>query len=113
MHQYIEAGRLPSTSVIILYPCGNVIQTLINKNLDKNKYKIVKRHTNRVLDKKGAPAPAWFLILVYICLVLNNYVDPNLSYGTKSPLMMAFFVMNDISILLYFYFWQPVYCLLH
>ena len=73
---------------------------------------MVKRHTNRTMDRNGCPATAWFLCLVYVCFCLNHCVDPNLGDGTKSPLMMANFVQNDISPLIFFYFWQPVYYLL-
>ena len=54
----------------------------------------------------------WFLALLYVCYCLNNCVDPNVGDGTKSPIMMASFEMNDISPLLFFYFWQPIYYLL-
>ena len=64
------------------------------------------------MDKSGVPGTAWFLCLVYIYLCFNNCVDPKLGDGTKSPIMMACFAHNDISMLLNFYFWQPVYYLL-
>ena len=51
------------------------------------------------------------LVLVYICLCLNNCIDPKLGDETKSPIMMCCFAHNDISMLLNFYFWQPVYYL--
>ena len=83
-----------------------------NQNPAENRYQTIKRHTNRTMERSGAPAAAWFLCLVYICLCLNNYVDPKLGDGTKSPIMMACFAHNDISTLLNFYLWQPVYYLL-
>ena len=66
------------------------------------------------MDRNIAPPTAWFSYLVYICLCLNNGVDPSLGDGTKSPLMMAYFAVNDISPLLFFFFffWQPVCYLL-
>ena len=63
------------------------------------------------MDRSGAPGYAWFLCLIYICLCLNNCIDPKLGDGTKSPIMMCCFAKNDISMLLNFYFWQPVYYL--
>ena len=69
----------------------------------------MKRHIDGTMDRSGAPVAAWSLCLVYICLFLNNCVDPKLGDGTKSLIMMACFAHNDISILLNFYFWQPVY----
>ena len=83
-----------------------------NHNPVENRYQTVKEHTNRTMDRSGAPGAAWFLCLVYICLYLNNCVDPKLGDGTKFPIMMACFAHNDISMLLNFYFWQPVYYLL-
>ena len=61
------------------------------------------------MDRSGAPPVAWFLCLVYICFCLNLCVDPNLGDGTRSPLIMANFVQNDISPLIFFFCWQPVY----
>ena len=50
--------------------------------------------------------PSIYLSLSYYC------IDLKLDDGTKSPIMMACFVHNDIGMLLNFYFWQPVYYLL-
>ena len=72
----------------------------------------MKRHTNRRMDRSGALPIAWFLCLVYICLCLNSCVDPYLGDGTKYPLMMACFAQNDVSPVLFFFLWQPVYYLL-
>ena len=74
-----------------------------HQNPAENRYETVKRHTNRTMDRSGCPATAWFLCLVYVCFCLNHCVDPNLGDGTKSPLMMANFVQNDISPLIFFY----------
>ena len=51
-------------------------------------------------------------MFVLYCFYLNHCIDLNLGDGTKSPLMMANFVQNDISPLIFFFFWQPVYYLL-
>ena len=82
-----------------------------NQNPTENRYQIVKRHTDRTMDRSGAPGCAWILCLVYICLYLNNCFDPQLGDGTKFPITMCCFATNDISMLLNFYFWQPVYYL--
>jgi hypothetical protein len=63
------------------------------------------------MDRSGCPPYIWFLSLSYVIFCLNHCVDPNLADGTKSPLQVATFLMADISPLLYFYFWQPVYFL--
>jgi hypothetical protein len=63
------------------------------------------------MDHSGCPPYIWFLALSYVTFCLNHCVDPNLADGTKSPLQVATFLMTDISPLLHFYFWQPVYFL--
>ena len=83
-----------------------------NQNPAEHRYQTVKRHTNRTMTRIRAPRAAWLLCLVYMCLCLNNCVDPKLGDGIESLIMMACFTHNDISVLLNFYFWQPVYYLL-
>ena len=95
--------------VVSMWQCDTKYQS---QNTAENRYQTVKRHTDRTMDRRGAPAAAWFLCLVYICLCLNNCVDPKFGDGTESPIMMSCFAHNDISILLNFYFWQPVHYLL-
>jgi hypothetical protein len=63
------------------------------------------------MDRSGCPPYILVLALLYVILILNHCVDPNLVDGTKSCLQVAMFLMTDISPLLYFYFWQPVYLL--
>ena len=48
----------------------------------------------------------------WVCVILNHSVDPSIGDGTMTPLMMSTFNMTDISPLLVFTFWQPVYVLL-
>ena len=57
-----------------------------NQNLAENQYQTVQRNTDRTMDRSGAPGAAWFLCLVYICLCLNNCVDPKLDDGTNPQL---------------------------
>ena len=109
MYRGWRVARYLRDLVVSIWQCETKHQ---NQNPAENRYQTVKRHTDRTMDRSGAPAAAWFLCLVYICLCLNNCVDPSLGDGTKSPIMMACFAHNDISMLLNFYFWQPVYYLL-
>ena len=92
--------------VVSIWQCETKHQ---NQNPIENRYQIVKRHTDRTMDRSRAPSKAQFLCMVYICLCFINCVDPKLGDGTKFPIMMACFAHNDISMLLNFYFWQPVY----
>ena len=95
--------------IVPLWQCETKHQ---HQNLGDNRYETVKRHTNRTMDRSGAPPTSWFLCLINIYLCLNNCVDPNLGNETKSPLMVACFTQNDISSLLFFFFWHPIYYLL-
>ena len=94
--------------VVSMWQCETKHQ---NQNPAENQYQTVKQHTDRTMDRSGAPGYDCFLCLIYICLCLNNCINPKLDDGTKSPIMMCCFAKNDISMLLNFYFWQPVYYL--
>jgi len=58
------------------------------------------------MDYIGAPPHAWFLCLQYITFLLNLMYSPQLKC---TPLFALTGSTNDISMLLYIYFWQPVY----
>ena len=87
--------------VVSIWQCETKYQ---NQNPAENRYQTLKRHTNRTTDRNGAPGAAGCLCLEYICLCLNNFVDPKLGDVTKSLIMMACFAHNDIRMLLNFYF---------
>jgi hypothetical protein len=71
-------------------------------------YQMVKQLCNTILDQTGAPAYCWLLCLMYVCFVLNNAF----SYVIQStPLRQAYSTDNDISLLLYFSFYELVYYL--
>ena len=93
---------------ISLWQCESKYQ---HQNYAENRWQTVKRYTNRVMDRSGCPPYVWFLALSYVIFCLNNCVDPTIGEGNKSPLQIATFQMTDISPLLYFYFWEPVYYL--
>ena len=61
--------------ILSLWQCKTKHQ---HQNPAENRYETVKRHTNRTMDRSGAPPAAWFLCLVYNCFCLNNCIDPNL-----------------------------------
>ena len=54
----------------------------------------------------GAPANCWLLYLIYICFVLNNYYSDSIK---GVPIHMATGTTNDISPLLSFEFYEPIY----
>jgi hypothetical protein len=77
-----------------------------HQNPAEHQYQNIKRLCNTILDRSGAPAYTWFLCLMYVCFLLNNtwceVVD-------DIPICMSTGSTNDISPLLCFHFWEPVY----
>jgi len=66
----------------------------------------LKSLVNTIMDRISAPANTWFLCLQYVTSVLN------FTYSEKikcTPLFALMGSTNDISMLLYFCFWEPVY----
>ena len=76
------------------------------QNPAERRYQTVKRMTNTILDRVGAPAYTWLLCLMYVCFILNVTVS---SGGDYVPLQVATGSMADISPLLRFRFMEPVY----
>jgi hypothetical protein len=68
----------------------------------------VKRLCNTILDRTGAPAYCWLLYLMYVCFVLNNAFSEVIQ---STPLCQAYGTDNNISPILYFSFYEPVYYL--
>jgi hypothetical protein len=66
----------------------------------------VKRLCNTILDRSGAPAYTWLLCLMYVCFLLNNTWCEAIE---DIPIHMSMGSTNDISPLLCFHFWEPVY----
>ncbi len=77
-----------------------------HQNPSERRYQTLKTCVNNILDRTGAPPSTWLLCYQYICVVLNlTYVD---KLGT-TPLQCLTGQTQDISILLPFSFWEPVY----
>ena len=61
------------------------------------------------MNRSGCPPNLWFLAMCYVIFCLNHTVDFSLCDGTKTPYTLATGLVSDISPLLAFYFYQPVY----
>ncbi len=59
-----------------------------------------------MLDRSGCPSSLWLLCLLHVCLLLNHSYNWTLS---AVPLTLATGSTPDISMLLRFYWWEPVY----
>ena len=69
----------------------------------------VKKISIVVMDRVGAPNCLWLLCLKYVCTLLNHLSTPSLDHRT--PIEKAFGVTLDISGVLQFYFYQPIFYL--
>ena len=78
-----------------------------NQNLAEWRYRTIKSWTNTVMNRSGAPANCWLLCLIYVCYLLNH-IACNALDG-KIPLLALTGITPDISIILLFTFYQPVF----
>jgi hypothetical protein len=78
-----------------------------HQNYAERRYNTVKTMTNRIMDRTGTPAFCWLLCLLYICFLLNSCVSGALK--GRTPLFVATGSTNDISPLLAFQWYEPVY----
>ena len=68
---------------------------------------LAKRYTNTVMNTSGCPACCWLLCLQYICVVLNHLASPTLQ--GICPVQALEGTTPDISLMLHFSFYEPVY----
>ena len=78
-----------------------------HQNKAENRFGLAKRYTNTVMNDSGCPACCWLLCLQYICVVLNHLASPTLQ--GICPVQALERTTPDISFLLHFSFYEPVY----
>jgi hypothetical protein len=78
-----------------------------HQNFCERCYQTIKTYVNRIMDRYDVPANVWLLATWYICYVLNRLSVPSLKYQT--PIYKATGEWGDISALLQFHFYEPVY----
>ena len=79
----------------------------LNQNPAEWRYRTIKSWTNRVMNRSGAPDNCWLLCLIYVCYLLNHISCAALD--GKIPLFALTGITPDISIILLFTFYQPVF----
>ena len=77
------------------------------QNPAEHKYQMLRWYTNTKLSCTGAPANTWLLCLLYVCCLLDCLACQSLQWCT--PLEALEGSTPDISPLLRFSFWDPVY----
>ena len=78
-----------------------------HQNKAENRFGLAKRYTNTVMNTSGCPACCWLLCLQYICVVLNHLASPTLQ--GICPVQALQGTTPDISFMLHFSFYEPVY----
>ena len=78
-----------------------------NQNPAELRYRTIKSWTNTVMNRCGAPANSWLLCLIYVRYLLNHIACTALD--GKLPSLALTGITPDISIILLFTFYQPVF----
>ena len=68
---------------------------------------VIKLTVNCLMNLTGAPPETWLLALEYVCYVLNHTATESLKW--KTPLEVVDGVTPDISSIIRFQFWEPIY----
>ena len=78
-----------------------------HQNKAENRFGPDKRYTNTVMNTSGCLACCWLLCLQYICAVLHHLASPTLQ--GICPVQALEGTTPDISFMLHFSFYEPVY----
>ena len=78
-----------------------------HQNKAENHFGLAKHYSNIVMNTSGCTACCWLLCLQYICVVLNHLASPTLQ--GICPVQALQGTTPDISFLLHFSFYEPVY----
>jgi len=76
------------------------------QNFAENRMGTVIDMVSTTMDRTGCPASMWFLILCWVCFVLNYSACKSLQWQIPIAILMGF--DPDISFLLEYSFWEPV-----
>jgi len=107
-----NAAEEVSALVVDILRHYNIVQQLSegyhqHQNKAERTIQEVKLMINVVLDRTGTPATFWLLCAKYCIYVLNRLARQSTDMVT--PYEKAFHVQPDISVLLQFRWWEPVY----
>ena len=78
-----------------------------NQNCAERVWRDIKRVVERLLDFSDAPPYTWLLVLQCVCFIKNHVAQEKLGGRTAIEWVLGF--TPDISVLLIFLFWEPVY----
>ena len=78
-----------------------------HQNKAERRMQDVKRNTSRIMDHTGAPSYLWFYCMLYVVMLLNSCACESLNWMT--PNFVGLGKVDDISNLLQYTFYEPVY----
>ena len=78
-----------------------------NQNYAERGWKDTKTRTNNLLNMSGAPPELWLQALAYVCTIQNHSAVTSLNNRTPIEWLLGY--TPDITVLLQFQFWEPVY----
>ena len=81
-----------------------------NQNPAERRYRTIKAWANTIMSRTGAPAHC-LLTLQYVCYILNHMSTASL--GGQVTLDVLYCVTPDISIMLLYTFYQPIFYVTH
>ena len=82
-----------------------------NQNPAEWRYRTIKCWTNTVMNRSGPPANCWLLCMLYVCYILNHIACGALNGSI--PLLVLYGITSDISIMVLYTFYQPVFYATH
>ena len=82
-----------------------------NQNPAEGRYCTLKSWTNTIMNRSGAPADCWLLCMIHAPYILNHLSCEALAGNVA--LGMLYGVSPDISIILLYTFYQPVFFATH
>ena len=82
-----------------------------NQNPAEGRYCTLKSWTNTIMNRSGAPADCWLLCMIHASYILNHLSCE--AVAGNVPLGMLYGVSPDISIILLYTFYQPVFYATH
>ena len=78
-----------------------------NQNPAEWRDRTIKAWANTIMNRTGMPAHCWLLTLEYVCYILNHISTASL--GGQVPLQVLYGATRDISIMLLYTFYQPIF----
>ena len=82
-----------------------------NQNPAEGRYCTLKSWTNPIMNRTGAQADCWLLCMIHASYILNHLSCEALAVNI--PLVMLYGVSPDLSIILLYTFYEPVFYVTH